>query len=196
MIRDGKFREDLLARINLWTYQLPSLKERIEDLEPNLDYELTTFSRKAGHMVSFNTAARRQYLSFATSAEAEWSANFRDLNSSVKRMATLAPGGRISALIVRDEIARLKIYWGKDTRQKKESATEITAALLGKKSLELDLFDHIQIAGIAQVCKSSKSMADAGRKLFGQSRIQKRSVNDSHRLKQILKKYDLEFGDF
>ena len=32
--QQGLFREDLLARIDLWTYQLPSLKESIEDLEP------------------------------------------------------------------------------------------------------------------------------------------------------------------
>ncbi|HTN89863.1 MAG TPA: sigma 54-interacting transcriptional regulator, partial [Sorangium sp.] len=33
----GRFREDLLARINLWTFRLPGLRERVEDIEPNLD---------------------------------------------------------------------------------------------------------------------------------------------------------------
>ena len=36
----GRFRDDLLARINLWTFRLPGLQERVEDLEPNLGYEL------------------------------------------------------------------------------------------------------------------------------------------------------------
>ncbi len=36
-------------------------------------------------------------------------------------------------------------------------------------------------------------MAEAGRILFNQSREQKKSVNDSHRLKQILGKYGVEF---
>src|SRR5262245_2228493 len=36
MVRDGKFREDLLARINLWTFWLPRLRDRTEDIEPNL----------------------------------------------------------------------------------------------------------------------------------------------------------------
>jgi len=92
----GKFREDLLARIDLWTYRLPSLKERLEDLSPNIDFELEAFARKAGMLVSFNKAARERYLKFCQSPKAIWSANFRDLNASITRMATLANGGRIT----------------------------------------------------------------------------------------------------
>ena len=36
----ARFREDLLARINMWTYHLPGLSERREDIEPNLEHEL------------------------------------------------------------------------------------------------------------------------------------------------------------
>jgi len=38
--RQGRFREDLLARINLWTFRMPGLADRAEDIAPNLDYEL------------------------------------------------------------------------------------------------------------------------------------------------------------
>ncbi|MGB0495507.1 MAG: RNA repair transcriptional activator RtcR, partial [Kangiellaceae bacterium] len=111
IVTEGKFREDLLARINLWSYQLPSLRERIEDLEPNLDFELNKFTEKAGYLVCFNKGARMKYMNFATSPVALWKANFRDLNSSVTRMATLSEGGRISEDLVEDEIFRLKAYW-------------------------------------------------------------------------------------
>jgi transcriptional regulatory protein RtcR len=47
-VRQGKFREDLLARFNLWTFSLPGLKNRSEDVEPNLDFELDRFVEKAG----------------------------------------------------------------------------------------------------------------------------------------------------
>jgi len=33
-VRAGRFRDDLLARINLWTFSLPALKDRREDIEP------------------------------------------------------------------------------------------------------------------------------------------------------------------
>lgn len=195
-VAEGKFREDLLARINLWSYQLPSLKERIEDLEPNLDFELSQFAQKAGHLVSFNKAARAKYMSFATSTAALWKANFRDLNSSVTRMATLSEGGRISESIVEEEIERLKEYW-REGVPSVNSPQAVAAKLLGDTGAnQLDLFDQYLLMGVSEVCKNSKSMADAGRKLFGVSRLNKKSSNDSHRLKQVLAKFNLGFDDF
>lgn len=196
MVAKGLFREDLLARINLWSYQLPSLKERIEDFEPNLDYELNKFAQKAGHMVSFNRAARARYMKFAVSPKALWKANFRDLNSSVTRMATLSEGGRISEELVVEEIARLQEQWT-GAHTKSDSPQIVADELLGPtRASTFDLFDQYLLMGIKDICKDSNSMADAGRKLFNVSRQNKKSVNDSHRLKQILAKYDLSFDDF
>lgn len=189
----GAFREDLLARINLWTYRLPSLKERIEDLEVNLDFELERFTKKSGTLVSFNKAARQRYLTFSRSPEATWRANFRDLNASVTRMGTLAPGGRITEDVVDEEIIRLQHDW---RRSKQEyDPREITSRFLNAEThAKLDLYDHILLAGVARVCKESGSMAEAGRQLFNQSREQKKSGNDSHRLSQLLVKYGLQFS--
>lgn len=189
----GKFREDLLARINLWTYRLPSLKERLEDFEVNLDFELERFAQKSGSLVSFNKMARNRFMKFAHSQEATWKANFRDLNACVTRMATLSDGGRITEEVVMEEIKRLKHDWA--IKHPDSDPKALTAKFLDDDiHSRLDLFEHIQLAGIARICKSSKSMAEAGRILFNQSRAQKKSHNDSHRLKQILGKYGLEFN--
>jgi transcriptional regulatory protein RtcR len=72
-VREGKFREDLLARINLWTFLLPGLKNRSEDIEPNLDFELNRFAEKAGRRVTFSREARERFLSFALSPAALYS---------------------------------------------------------------------------------------------------------------------------
>lgn len=193
-VQKGRFREDLLARINLWTYRLPSLKERIEDFEVNLDYELDRFAQKAGSLVSFNKAARQSYMAFTYSDEATWAANFRDLNASVTRMCTLAPGGRITEDVVKEEIERLRHDWR--VTKKNSSARDITAEFLDTEiHARLDLFEHIQLAGIIQICRQSNSMAQAGRKLFDQSREMKKTSNDSHRVRQLLAKYDLLFSD-
>ena len=69
-VHEGRFREDLLARLNLWTFALPGLKERHEDLEPNLEFELTRHAQQAGESVTFNKEARQTYLQFATSTDA------------------------------------------------------------------------------------------------------------------------------
>jgi transcriptional regulatory protein RtcR len=189
----GQFREDLLARINLWTYELPPLKQRIEDFEPNLEHELQQFTARAGYKVSFNKAARAQYLAFAYSPEALWRANFRDLNSSVTRMATLATGGRITEDIVAAEIERLKQGWSGFIREKPSATEELTGILPAEALDELDLFDRMQLAEVVRVCRGSRSMAEAGRKLYNASRSLKASVNDSHRLKQYLQRFGLTF---
>lgn len=192
-VRAGRFREDLLARINLWTYRLPSLRERVEDLEPNLDYELERFAQRKGALVSFNKAAREIYLQFALSGEAHWRANFRDLNASVTRMATLAPGGRITSEVVAEEIARLRHDW-RSGADENPDPRRITAAFLdGDIHAQLDLFEHIQLAAIAQICRETENLAEAGRRLFDRSRQAKSSSNDSHRLRQLLAKYGLDF---
>lgn len=191
-VRAGKFREDLLARINLWTYQLPSLKQRIEDLEVNLEHELHLFTQKAGHKVSFNKAAREQYLNFARSPKALWRANFRDLNASITRLATLATGGRITEQLVHEEIQRLNRAWSGFDEHNDDGLNSVLPA---ETLAELDVFDRVQLAEVVRVCKASQSLAEAGRTLFNHSRQQKTSVNDSHRVKQYLQKFGLSFQE-
>jgi transcriptional regulatory protein RtcR len=198
----GLFREDLLARIDLWTYQLPSLKERIEDLEPNIDYELDIFSDKSNYLVKFNKAAREKYLAFGQSELASWSANFRDLNASITRMGTLSDGGRITTAVVDEEIQRLKRKWqtshfsGNHNHSASNNPRTIIEPLLGTRYCDtMDYYDQLKLASLIQACKNASSMAEAGRKLFNISRDSKKSVNDSHRVKQLLSKYQLSFSD-
>ncbi len=195
LAQQGLFREDLLARIDLWTYRLPSLKERLEDLQPNIDYELDTFSGKSGYLVSFNKVAREKYLKFSTSAEAIWSANFRDLNASITRMGTLADGGRITTAVVDDEISRLKLKW-RTAPQSHGAPSSLIDRVLGAGSSEsMDYYEQVKLASIIDICQNSRSMAEAGRKLFNISRDTKKSNNDSHRVKQLLEKYRIRFED-
>lgn len=197
-VRLGAFREDLLARINLWTYRLPSLKERLEDLEPNIEHELQVFMRKAGHKVSFNKAAREQYLAFALSPQALWRANFRDLNASITRMATLAHGGRITTDIVDAEIQRLAYAWQGFQTGYTDTEQHLTLQnyLPAEQLQSMDVFDQLQLQQVIAVCLRSRSLAEAGRELFNVSRDKKSSNNDSHRLKQYLQKFGLSFSQF
>lgn len=193
--QQGHFREDLLARIDLWSYQLPSLKERIEDIEPNIDFELDRFSKKSGLMVRFNQAARDEYMRFSLSPKALWSANFRDLNASITRMGTLSEGGRITVTIVQEEIGRLEKKWNNHSMNNQLPKRPIERVLGPHSCDTMDYLDQIKLAGIIEVCQQSQSMAEAGRTLFQASRLQKKTSNDSHRVKQLLAKYGLTFDD-
>lgn len=189
-VRAGAFREDLLARINLWVFELPALRDRPEDIEPNLEYELERFARDRGQLVRFSKEARQQFLAFAAGPDGLWPGNFRDLGAALVRMATLAPGGRISEDIVTEETGRLRTAWANGAQPEHADL----ANLLGRERLnEIDLFDRAQLELVVRVCRESKSMSDAGRKLFAATRARRTSVNDSDRVRKYLRRFGLDW---
>ncbi len=193
-VRDGQFREDLLARIGLWTFRLPGLRERPEDIEPNLAYELEAFAERTGERVRFEPGARERFLDFAISPGAAWRANFRDLNGAVVRMATLAVEGLITASNVAKEIERLRESW-KDHSNQGPRFDQLVALIGEQRVEEMDLFDRVQLAEVIRVCRSSSSLSEAGRTLFAVSRREKSSTNDADRLRKYLKRHDLSFDE-
>lgn len=189
-VEGGTFREDLLARLNLWTFTLPGLAERREDIEPNLDFELARFAGAAGTQVGFNREARVRYLGFAASPEAAWRANFRDLGASVTRMATLAPAGRIDEATVEEEIGRLQRLWRRPEADGADAALKIP---LGERLAAVDPFDRPQLAAVVAACRSHATLSAAGRALFAVSRLQKTSSNDADRLRKYLARFGLDW---
>lgn len=187
----GRFREDLLARINLWTFALPGLAERREDIAANLDYELERFSRARRKAVRFNKEARAKFLKFAHSPAAKWTANFRDLNAAIIRLATLAPQGRITETCVEAEISRLKESWKRPDAG--EDGTFAPQMLSEERRGEIDPFDLAQLDYVLRVCSESHSLSEAGRKLFAVSREVKVKANDADRLKKYLARFDLDW---
>jgi transcriptional regulatory protein RtcR len=191
-VREGRFREDLLARTNLWTFHLPGLRQRPEDIEPNLEYELEQFARKSSQHVTMSKEVREDFLKFAQSPVAKWSANFRDLNACIIRMATLSPGGRISAAALADEIERLKVAWSAPSAAGDQDA--VLATVLSDEAKEkLDLFDQAQLAFVIRICRESATLSDAGRKLFAATRENRKTANDADRLRKYLARFDLDW---
>lgn len=190
-VAEGRFRDDLYARLNLWTFALPGLAERREDIEPNLDYELDRFAEREGTRVTFNKEARDRYLAFATSLDAIWAGNFRDLAASVTRMATFSPKGRIDSDGVASEIGRLTRLWASESRGGDDGLDR----LLDDTTLAaLDPFDRVQLAHVIATCRRSRSLSEAGRALFAASRARRTSSNDADRLRKYLTRFGLEWG--
>ena len=190
-IEQGRFRDDLYARLNLWSFALPGLKERREDIEPNLDFELKRYAQREGVHVTFNREARERYLAFAMAPEAEWRSNFRDLGASVTRMATLAPSGRINEALVVEETTLLRQHW----RPPGGAEHGSLGALLGSERLAaMDLFDRVQLAEVVRICRQHGTLSAAGRALFAASRTNKGSVNDADRLRKYLARFGLDWS--
>ncbi|MEI8604625.1 MAG: RNA repair transcriptional activator RtcR [Pseudoalteromonas rhizosphaerae] len=192
-IDQGHFRSDLFARINLWAYELPALKDRKEDIPANIDYEVDLYTKKMGDRVQFNKEAKNAFIGFATSNEALWTGNFRDLSSAITRLCTLADSSRITVEDVKDEIARLKQAWYPQNQQLASSV--LYDYLENTQVEELDNFDINQLSHVLTICQHHNSMASAGRELFNVSRTLKSQANDSSRLQKYLSKFGLKWSD-
>ena len=190
-VRAGRFRGDLLARLSLWTFRLPALRERPEDIAPNLDYELERVSAELGHRASMSKPARDSFLRFAL-GEATWRTNFRDFGAAIRRMATLGDGGRIGEAEVEAELGRLRASW-RSPDAPGTGADELVGVLGATRAAALDRFDRVQLADVVAVCRTATSLSAAGRVLFAASRQDKRSPNDADRLRKYLARWDLRF---
>jgi transcriptional regulatory protein RtcR len=190
-VEAGLFRRDLLARIDLWTFELPGLSDRPEDIAPNVDHELSRVTEELGHLVRFNREGRARFLERSTASDALWSASFRDLRAAVTRMGTLAKGGRIGVEDVEAEFGRLRRRWhGRPARPKVD-----LSALLGEDAAaSLDRFDRVQLEDVVSVCRECGSLSEAGRQLFAESFKKRSTRNDSDRLRKYLARFGLDWA--
>jgi DNA-binding NtrC family response regulator len=101
MIRDGRFREDLLFRINTVEIRLPPLRERREEIvelaSAQLERKAAQYGRDVKGFDAGALAALQQYA---------WPGNVRELNSVVERSLLLANGAEIGAADLRLSAAK------------------------------------------------------------------------------------------
>lgn len=191
LVAAGGFRADLFARLNLWTFTLPALRERPEDIAPNIAFELERVEKLLGTRVTFNVDAQAAYQTFATDPGTLWPGNFRDLGASVQRLCTLAPRGRITLAMVEAEIATIKGTWAAAER---DPDLQLLARHLGARAADIDEFDRVQLAAVIRACQQSASLSAAGRRLFAASRATKASRNDADRLRKYLDRFGLDWA--
>lgn len=89
LIRTGQFREDLYYRLNVFPVEMPTLRERVEDLPLLVDELLQRMAHDQGARVSLNPAALRCL------AHYPWPGNVRELANLMERLAILKPDGRV-----------------------------------------------------------------------------------------------------
>jgi two-component system nitrogen regulation response regulator GlnG len=80
------FREDLFYRLNVVRIQLPSLRERQEDIPLLADYFLKKFSGKNGGRKSIAAAAMKTLENY------NWPGNVRELENVIQRATVVAKG--------------------------------------------------------------------------------------------------------
>jgi DNA-binding NtrC family response regulator len=101
LVAAGRFREDLLFRINTVEIRLPPLRERREDIVPLATAALARRAAQYGRdAASFESGALAALLAYP------WPGNVRELNSVVERSLLLASGPQVTAADLRLSPAR------------------------------------------------------------------------------------------
>jgi transcriptional regulator with PAS, ATPase and Fis domain len=85
MVQEGKFREDLYYRFNVFTLHLPPLRERKEDIPLLVDYFLQNLTKK----VEISSVALQMIMTYA------WPGNIRELKNVIESAAVIAENGFI-----------------------------------------------------------------------------------------------------
>ena len=79
-IKEGEFREDLFYRLNVFSIQLPPLKDRVSDIIPLCEFFYTKYNKEYDRNVtSTSPSAQRILLSY------EWPGNVRELENCIER---------------------------------------------------------------------------------------------------------------
>jgi two-component system, NtrC family, response regulator AlgB len=86
-VREGRFREDLLYRLNVMEVTVPPLRERPEDILPLARSFAAFFARQAGRPTPDLSPATERML-----AAWPWPGNVRELRNAVERAVILGPG--------------------------------------------------------------------------------------------------------
>ena len=87
MIEEGDFRQDLYYRINVFPIEMPSLRERAEDVPLLLNELITIMEAENRGSVRFNSGA------ISSLCQHSWLGNVRELANLLERMAILYPHG-------------------------------------------------------------------------------------------------------
>jgi len=85
LAKEGKFRRDLLYRLNVVPIEMPSLRERAADIPLLVEYFIARFGKKLGK--KFRTIEKR---SLEVLKAYEWPGNVRELQNVIERVVTLS----------------------------------------------------------------------------------------------------------
>ncbi len=92
-IRKGRFREDLYYRLNVVTVDVPSLRQRKEDIPLLADFFLKPYAKKNRRVINGFTPRATDLL-----MRYDWPGNVRELENVIERAVIMARGEMITPL--------------------------------------------------------------------------------------------------
>ncbi len=99
LIAEGKFREDLYYRLNVFEFHLPSLRERPEDIEYYFERFINEYAlHNDTKMNSISPEVKAILTGY------EWPGNIRELKNIAERVSILCEDGKITPDLLPDKI--------------------------------------------------------------------------------------------
>ncbi len=92
-IRNGKFREDLFYRLNVFPITLPPLRQRKDDIPLLVNHFVAKFNKKIGKRIETVSAGTLNNL-----LEYHWPGNVRELESIIERAVIISQGNELQVL--------------------------------------------------------------------------------------------------
>jgi PAS domain S-box-containing protein len=92
-VRNGRFREDLFYRLNVFPITIPPLRQRAEDIPLLVHHFIAKFNKKMGKKIESISKETMK-----TFQEYSWPGNVRELESVVERAVITSPGTSLQVL--------------------------------------------------------------------------------------------------
>jgi DNA-binding NtrC family response regulator len=186
MVEEGKFREDLFYRLNVFPIHIPPLRERKEDI-PMLAYHfLKLFCRKTGKRIEgFSDEALENMINY------DWPGNVRQLKNLVERQVIMAENTTLEMPYLRDHLQKGQL--GKDDPVP-ETLKELKTV---KKNLMAEVFDPLEKTFLLKAVKNARGNITRAAERVGMQRsnfcllLRKHHLSSNH-LKNGLEEENLE----
>lgn len=94
MVKEGYFREDLYYRLNVFPINIPSLRERKNDIIPLVKYFVEKYNKKFGMGKYFEPSALQYMLEYP------WEGNIRELDNLIQRLLISTDKNEITVIDV------------------------------------------------------------------------------------------------
>jgi transcriptional regulator with GAF, ATPase, and Fis domain len=158
LIAEGRFREDLYYRLNVFPINLPPLRDRIEDLPRLVDHFVARFSRSTGKQVrAFDASA------LAALAAYSWPGNVRELENVVERAIIVSRGPEVTAVDL--DFGRRAAMQQNASGPIPATPTAPASAQASSKPLQARLHEQERAEIVAAIERNAGNIAGAARAL-------------------------------
>lgn len=123
MVKEGTFREDLYYRISVIPIELPSLRERAEDISELASHFIDKFCAGSDRSLTISEPAVRLLENYV------WPGNVRELEHTIERAVALETTGSIQPERLPEKISNYNPYQIAETFEFPEAGVNLTAHL-------------------------------------------------------------------